>query len=146
MSELSVAYALAATRLGEWEDASTFQWIILDNTYVPNTVSDRYVADVTAAELTDGSYARVTMTGGAISTDDSSVVFDADDPTFSSLAGTTDPAWLVCAYDTGVDASDELICALRVSHDPDGNDWTPSISASGVLRAGDGRQNYISET
>lgn len=121
--------------LGQWPalDDTDFRWLLLDGSYTPNAAVDEFVADLTG-ELTDGSYARVTLTGSAVAVTSTvlgdAVAYTADAPVFAALAGATDVAWLVLAREVTNDADSPLLAAWAVDWSPDGSDFTPVVNAA----------------
>ena len=148
---LSHLHANGIVRLADWETPSSFQWILLttaaNDAFVATSV---VVEELLGFELTDGSYARQAVTGTSITYPDPGsgplMQADAGDPTFPALAGGEIVGWLVCAYDTGTDASDEILASFQVNHEADGTDFIPTISSLGVVRIGDGYTTFINGT
>lgn len=124
--------------LAEWSDLNDvdFRWLLLDDTYTVDAVNDVVIADLTG-ELTDPSYGRVTLTGAdvqVVNGDLGPVVrYDADDPTFTALAGATDAAWLILARWATNDADSPLLGAWAIAYNPTGADFTPLISVENGL-------------
>lgn len=116
----------------EWPDLNNtdFVWLLLDSTYDPSATDD-FISAVAAAELTDASYARVTLTGSSISqTTDAlgpAIVYDATAPTFPTLGGSTDAAWIVLAREVTNDADSPLMGCWAIDYNPTGVDFTPLI-------------------
>lgn len=126
--------------LGQWPalDDTDFRWIALDDTYSPDPVNDTYVADL-IGELTDPSYARVTLTGSSIAIASTVlgwvVSYTSDPPVFAALGGATDIAWLVLAREVTNDADSPLLAAWAVAWAPDGSDFSPVVNAALGLHA-----------
>lgn len=122
--------------LEQWPDLNDtdYRWLLLDDTYTP-TQADQYVADLTG-ELTDGSYARQTLTGAAITFGTNAlgdcVRYDADTPTWAALAGATDVAWVVLAREVTTDADSPLLAVWAVAWNPTGADFAPVVPVSGL--------------
>jgi len=143
--QLGYLFRRSVERVSEWE-TGTFQFLLLDGTITYDLTAQQYVDDVSSYELTDVSYSRQAVSGATVTYSGSMAVFDCGDPTFPLLDGATAPRWLVVAYDTGVDAADQLIAAAAISHTPDGLDFTPSISPAGFFQIGDAQMNLLSTT
>ena len=120
----------------DWPDLdnTNFRWMLLDDNAAPDCTTDEFVADVSADELTDPSYGRVTLTGSAITYDvaECSVFFDASNPTFAALAGGENVKWLVLFRQVTNDADSRLMMAYEMAYTTDGSDFTPKINSRGL--------------
>lgn len=114
-----------------------FRWLLLLATAPdPDCGTDQFVADVSADEPTDGSYARVNISGMAISTSfsDCTLTLDCDDPSFAAFAGGEQVGWLVLyRFDTN-DAGSQLMAAFRIDWTADGSTFAPTINPSGLIQ------------
>lgn len=125
------------TGLPRWSglDNTNYRWMLLLDTYVPSCITDINPNDISADELTDGSYARVTLSGATetISTSPCQVSYDATDPTFSALDGAEDVGWLVLFELVTNDADSILMAAYKLEHTTDASDFTPELSSNGLV-------------
>jgi hypothetical protein len=113
----------AALHAGDIDLAgATIVAILCSSSYTPNQDTDEFVDDLTN-ELTGGGYARVTLTGKAISTDAGTNVtkWTADPIVFPALTGTF--RYMVLAVNSGSDATSRLIKY---------SDYTTDQTATGV--------------
>lgn len=101
------------------------------------------IADADLAEVTNGGYARKTLTGAslaAIAADTANDRFDVDIPDQTFLAVAVGTAWtdVVTGYDplgTGVDANIIPLTCHAFAQTPDGSAITVEIAAAGFFRA-----------
>jgi len=95
--------------------------------------------DVSADEITDGSYTAQTLTGLSVTesgTGSGTAVkgkWDAADVTFASLTG-TDPNYLILWDDTPTSPADPLIAAMELTTTTNGGDYAISWNANGIVR------------
>lgn len=98
-------------------------------------------ADVSADEITDGSYSAQTLTGKSVASSGTGTgtavrgVFDAGNVTFASLTG-TDPNYLILYDDTPTVPVDPLILAVELTKATNGGDYQIQWNASGIIRVG----------
>lgn len=122
--------------------AQTYRFMLLDSTAAPDPSADTYVADVSADELADGSYARQAAAGKARAAvlpasalDVGYVRFDCTNPSWVTLAGGEQVGWVVLFRLVTTDADSPLVLAWRVAWTTDGTTWTPQVAATGVWQA-----------
>ena len=102
-------------------------------------------ADAGAAEVTDGSYARIVLESAELASlpapDDTNDRFDVDmpDQTWSALAGGDSITRLILCYDSdttgGTDANIIPLCSYDFVLTSDGSDVTAQVNAAGFFRA-----------
>ena len=97
-------------------------------------------ADVSADEITDGSYAQQTLAGKAVTSTGTGTgtsvrgKWDATDVTFSSLTG-TDPNYAILYDDTPTGTiADSLIGAWELTTATNGGDYKLQWHANGIIR------------
>jgi len=83
--------------------------------FTPDQNADQYISDFVPAtnEFSGTGYARLTLANVTFTMDASgNVKFDADDPstTAQNASGDSDGRRVVIAYDTGTDATSEVVC------------------------------------
>ena len=98
-------------------------------------------SDVSANEITDGSYSAQTLGSKSVTgtgTGTGTAVkgkWDAADVTFASLTG-TDPNYLILYDDTPTSPADPLIAAMELTTTTNGGDYVISWNANGIIRIG----------
>lgn len=98
-------------------------------------------SDVSANEISDGSYSAQTLASKAVTgtgTGTGTAVkgkWDAADVTFASLTG-TDPNYLILYDDTPTSPADPLIAAMELTTTTNGGDYVISWNANGIIRIG----------
>lgn len=88
-------------------DGDTFVAILLSNSYTPNLDTHVNLADISANEITDTDYARVTLTSVTVDETNGTVTFDANDIDFGT---SVDITARYCAIFDDTHASDGLLC------------------------------------
>ncbi len=112
---------------------------LLVASYTLDEAGDTLLADVVAAEISDPSYARQTLTGKTVTAEGSGTgtdlqgMFDAADVTFPSLSG-TNPNYLILFNDTPTSPLDPLILALELTTPSNGGDYIIIWHADGIVR------------
>lgn len=126
--------------LVEWAQfltlTGTFEWLLLlASAAEPDCGTDQFVADLSADEPTDGSYARVAISGMAVATDSSTctLAMTCDDPTFTAFAGGEQVGWLVLFLQVTNDADSPLMVAFRIDWTADGSDFVPTVNPDGLV-------------
>lgn len=116
-------------------DNTNHRWMLLDPDYEPN-IAHVFVDDVSANELTDGSYGRETLTGSSEVVDlvEGWVTYDADDPTWTALAGGEDIGYVAMFNLVTNDADSVMMYVTRLSFTTDGSNFTPIVSSNGIAR------------
>ncbi len=116
-----------------------FEWALLDPTWVPDESTEVYIGDVTAYELTDGSYARdVATTKTRVPTAPASpggegtIVFGCDNPEWVAIAGAEAVGWAVLFGQVTNDADSPLVLAQPISYTTSGATLTLTLSVYGV--------------
>ena len=106
----------------------TFEWALLTSAWSPNPSFEQWVADVSANELTDASYARQALTGAVVNITlptlpdgtGGGIAYDCDDPAFGVLSGGEVAAWLLLYRLVTNDADSELVAAYPCAYTADG--------------------------
>lgn len=121
--------------LAAWNEVAvgTCGWLLTTSAYVPDPDAHVYVTDVTD-EVTDGSYARVALTGGAFTAGTGDAVYSADDPVFPTIAGGDTLGWAVLFVDTGVDATSTLLAAYSLAYVTSGVNLTVTLADGDLVR------------
>ena len=70
-------------------NADTFIAILLTSAFTPNVATQVNLADITASEVSDADYSRVTLTNVSVTESGGTVTFDADDCNFGSAVTIT---------------------------------------------------------
>lgn len=130
-----------ASAFTDWDAGGTFGWALALTSYTPDLVTDVWLADIAAYEPTDGSYSRQVLTGDVVTIEvpvvsgfTGFVVFDADDPEWTAIAGGESIGWLVLYEDVTDDSDSPLIAAIQASWYTTGTDFAPALGAGGAFR------------
>ncbi len=118
----------------EW-DAEAFSAMLLDNTHTVDQDGDVFVADISADEISGGSYARVSLSGKTINTGTAGVVkLLADDIVFAAMTA-TDVLYMAVFRATGSDATAKLICIVEFDSEinPMAQSVTFNLSTDGIV-------------
>lgn len=117
----------------QWGDlpTGTFQWIVCDDSYVPDTDADQFVADLTGEYLGGGGrqpFVYLSTTPGA-----GTQTIRETPPSFTTANDSTHLTNLVLAVDTGTDATDLLIGRWAIDWTADGTTFTPVENPLGLV-------------
>lgn len=112
--------------------------VLLADTYTPST-SHEFLSDVTAHELSGGSYVRQTLANKVIQTVGDEIYWNFDDPTFPSvtLTGANGVKHAAFAVNNGgAETSDQLICVNEFASklEPSAQDLTLLVPTNGLLK------------
>ena len=118
--------------------------VALVDSYTPDYVSHETWSQVSANEMSDGSYSRGALNNTAVTATGTGTgtalkgKWDADDITFASLtAGTApEPNYLILFDDAVTSPADPLICAMELTTSTNGGDYVISWNANGIIRIG----------
>lgn len=113
-------------------DDTDFRWMLLTPSYVPDR-GHSSVDDLSASELTDGSYGRETLTGSLETIDSSGTSYDADNPTWTALAGGEDVGYVAMFHFITNDTLSVPMYLAKVKHETDGSNYTPLVSSLGLV-------------
>lgn len=115
----------------------TIKAMLMKAAYTPNQATDVHVSDIVANELTSSAYVRKTLANKyrTVDTVNHRCGYGADNITWTAL-GAGVVAGAAIFYDTGSDATAELICYLdTIDVDPNGVDYV--LRFNGGASAGD---------
>lgn len=115
--------------------SASYRALLVAAPFVPDPLTQEFVADVAADELGGAGYSRQVLAGKTItpSVADNIVTFDCNDPNFGSVvAGETATYMIVFRFVTN-DADSELVCALNVDRTTDGSPVIITIPATGIV-------------
>jgi len=127
-------------------DGANFQALVINAGSMTDITGKRYdtvsalLGDVNAAEVTNGNYARKSITNGSITltVDDTNDRVDVDVPNQTWTAVAAGTAWTDLVFCEDVGGADTSRVPLT-NHDfvvsPDGSDITAQVNASGIFRA-----------
>ncbi|MCK5088708.1 MAG: hypothetical protein KAQ88_01890 [Hyphomicrobiaceae bacterium] len=139
---MAQVYNRAKTNIGsvwDWDDAGqTFKLMLVTSAYVyadtHNTRSD-VTGEITNVGYTAGGDA---ITGRTATQDDgtSEGRYDAANVTYSPISAGDLPAFAIVYRDTGIPATDDLVCCLTLStvDPPDGSPYRIAFNAEGVFK------------
>lgn len=134
----TIIFASGFAYWGEFFTATgDFRWLLLLATAAePDCGVDQFVADISADEPIDGSYARVNISGMATTTSfaDCTLTCDCTDPTFTAFAGGEQVGWLVLYRFDVNDAGSQLMVASRINWTADGSNFIPTINPDGLVQ------------
>ena len=124
-TRLTFPVGLDAVMVG-WT-ADVFKWALLTSAATPDPSSQTFLSALTADELTDASYSRVTVTGAVRSTIapfaaalPGYVTFDCDDPSFGVISGAEVAAFIVLYAEVTTDADSPIVATIPTYYLADG--------------------------
>jgi hypothetical protein len=123
--------------LDEWRDwaSGTYTWLALRSSYTPAR-TDRYIATITAHELTAAGYHRspVTSPTRTVDTVQHRITYDCADPNFGNpAAGAQIVGYVALARVVTNDADSVLMSLYDISDfTTDGGPFSPVVAAAGV--------------
>lgn len=117
----------------DW-DTDNFSALLLDNTHTLDLNGDEFVSDISADEISGGSYARVALAGKSIDVGTGVVKLLADDIVFASMTA-TNVLYMVVFRNTGSDATSKLICVVEFDSaiNPSAQGVTFNLSTDGLI-------------
>lgn len=114
--------------------SDTIKALLVQSSYTPNK-DHNFVSDIVASEISVSGYSRQTLATKTVTEDDTNdrVVFDADNPSFGSLAAGQTIGGVVIFKDTGSDATSPLLFFNDTADTAtNGNTVTFQIDAGGL--------------